>query len=101
MENEEKRDIVLNIGGQRIATKVANADVEARLRSIEAKFNQKWKFLKLGHPKKTEAELLAMMAFQYACYYFDTEERYKKRETDLHDFIKAFEDRMNAIIVDV
>lgn len=92
--------MTLTIAGKRIVTKIARKD-EAFLRMVERNFNSFWEQWRLMHPAKSVEELLAMAAFQYAMHYYTIEESNKKREAELLEFIKKYEQKLNAILLDV
>lgn len=100
MIDSEKQQMTLTIAGKRIVTKIARKD-EAFLRMVERNFNSFWEQWRLMHPAKNTEELLAMAAFQYAMHYYTIEENSKKREAELLEFIKKYEQKLNDILLDV
>lgn len=75
MENSEKIEMDINIGGQEISLSVP-ADRKERVANLEREMNSLFKTWRNTFPRKTEKELIAMIAYQYASYYQELTERY-------------------------
>lgn len=71
----------INIAGERLLITVPFASQNAVRRTekdIQTLYND-WRF---KFAKKSDAELLAMIVYQYAYYYNDLQERYDRATTD-------------------
>ena len=65
----------LNIGEQRISLTVPFAKQDF-VRDVESEVNSLYKKWRLAFPAKTNREILAMVAYQYASFYGELKERY-------------------------
>ncbi|HIU39025.1 MAG TPA: cell division protein ZapA [Candidatus Limisoma intestinavium] len=100
MYDKEKQNVTLNIAGEQVKT-VINRSEEEELRKIEKQVTGLWKQWKQMNPSKTDSQVLAMVAFQYAKLYYDELLAGEKREAALQSFIKTYEERLNKIVIDV
>ena len=50
---------------------------------------------------KSKEEILAMVAFQYAKLFYDVSAMNGKREAELLDFVKKYEEKLNNILLGV
>ena len=66
--NEEKVKMKLDIAGEAIMLSVPYSDQELT-RDTEAELNSLFHLWRKRFPEKTDRELLAMIAFQYASHY--------------------------------
>lgn len=65
----------LNIGDQRISLTVP-FDRQDFVRDVESKVDRLYRKWRLSFPSKTDREILAMVAYQFASYFSELKERY-------------------------
>lgn len=68
MKDSDKIKMYLNIGEQRISMTVPFANQDF-VREVEEKVDGLYHQWRIAFPKKTNREILTMVAFQYASYY--------------------------------
>lgn len=76
MNDSEKIKMYLNIGDQRISLTVPFARQEF-VRDVEADVDRLYARWRKTFPAKTDREILAMVAYQYASFYGELKERYE------------------------
>lgn len=76
MNDSEKVKMFLNIGDQRITLKVP-FDRQGFVRDVEAAIDRLYRRWRRQFPKMTDHEILAMVAYQYASFYGELNERYE------------------------
>lgn len=76
MDDSEKIKMNLNIGAQRIALSVP-FDRQEFVRDVEADVDGLYKRWRKAFPARTDREILAMVAYQYASFYAELRERYE------------------------
>ena len=79
MNDSEKIKMYLNIGEQRIALTVP-FDRQDFVRDVESDVDGLYRKWRLAFPAKSDREILAMVAYQYAKFYAELRER-KERPT--------------------
>lgn len=77
MNDSEKIKMYLNIGEQRIAL-TAPFDRQDFVRDVESDVDGLYRKWRLAFPAKSDREILAMVAYQYAKFYAELKERYDK-----------------------
>lgn len=75
MDNREKVKMKINIAGEHLLLTVPFSDQE-QTRDAEKNLNMLYETWRKRFPEKSEMELLAMIAFQYASYYEDLKRTY-------------------------
>lgn len=76
MNDSEKIKMFLNIGDRRITLKVP-FDRQGFVRDVEADIDRLYRRWRRQFPEKTDHEILAMVAYQYASFYGELKERYE------------------------
>lgn len=76
MNDSEKIKMYLNIGDQRISLTVPFERQEF-VRDVEADVDRLYARWRKAFPAKTDREILAMVAYQYASFYGELKERYE------------------------
>lgn len=76
MQNSEKVKIEISIGTTIVPLSVELDNVR-NVRDLEKELNNLFDMWRKDFPAKSEKELLAMIAYQYASYYSQLTERYK------------------------
>lgn len=66
----------LNIGDQRISLTVPYARQDF-VRDVETEVDKLYRKWRLNFPSKSDREILAMVAYQYASFYGELKERYE------------------------
>ncbi len=100
MIDPEKQQLTLRIAEEKIITVVPRKD-ELSLKRVEKEVNALWDRWKLMHPSRTKTQILAMMAFQYAKLYYDVAGESSRREKELKDFIREYEEKMDEILLQI
>lgn len=72
----EQIEMYLNIAGTQVPVKVPFDD-QNRVRDVEKQVNELYSTWRRKFKKKSDREILAMVAYQYARYYSDLMERYE------------------------
>lgn len=92
-KDTERIKMYVNIGEERISLKVAFdnqddvRDTEAHIRNLYSKWRKEF-------PQKTGAELLAMLAYQYASFYLEM----TKREKDAAETLEELDKRLDKML---
>lgn len=76
MQNSEKVKIEISVGATKVPLSV-ELDSVRKVRGLESELNNLFDTWRKDFPDKSEKELLAMIAYQYASYYAELTERYK------------------------
>jgi len=76
MNDSEKIKMYLNIGDQRISLTVPFARQDF-VRDTESEVDRLYRKWRKAFPAKTDREILAMVAYQYASFYGELKERYE------------------------
>lgn len=76
MNDSEKIKMYLNIGDQRISLTVPFARQEF-VRDVEEEVDRLYRKWRQTFPSKSDREVLAMVAYQYASFYGELKERYE------------------------
>lgn len=76
MKNSEKVKIYLNIGDQHISLNV-QSDRQEFVRGIESEVNELFLKWRRSFPAKSDREIFAMVAYQYASFYGELKELYE------------------------
>lgn len=76
MNDSDKIKMYLNIGEQRISLTVPFARQDF-VRDVEREVDSLYRKWRLSFPSKTDREILAMVAYQYASFYGELKERYE------------------------
>ena len=100
MFEPEKQRITLKIAQQQLKTQI-DRESEERIRKVEKEVNNLWNEWRQLYPSRTDAEILAMVAFQYAVLYYDEKAKNDTREASLMKFIKEYEEKLKKIVLDV
>lgn len=80
MDNtEQKIELEINIGDQPISLMVA-PERRKKVQDLETELNNLYRTWRMRFPRKTETELIAMIAYQYASYYQELTERYREAQ---------------------
>ena len=80
MDNtEQKIELEINIGDQPLSLMVT-PERRKKVQELETELNNLYKTWRLRFPRKTETELIAMIAYQYASYYQELTERYREAQ---------------------
>ena len=82
MNDSEKIKMYLNIGDQRISLTVPFERQEF-VRDVEADVDRLYARWRKAFPAKTDREILAMVAYQYASFYGELKERYEAAASPL------------------
>lgn len=82
MATPEKVKLEINIAGEPIQLTVPFQQQDS-IRDIEKTVNQLYSDWRVRFPKKNPTELMAMILFQYASYYFGLRTRYERLTDDL------------------
>jgi len=96
----DKLRVTFNIAEEELKT-VINREDEESLRLVEREVAELWRKWRSQNPTRTKGQILAMIAFQYAKLYYDESAENRRRESELTDFVKTYEDRLNDIVLDV
>lgn len=80
--DKDKVKIEINIAGEFIILTVPYEQQDT-IRRYEKSINGLYSDWRLKFPKKTPGELMAMLLFQYASYYFELDDRQKRLSDDL------------------
>lgn len=97
MNEPEKITMNLNIGGCAIALTVAYKQQEF-VRDVESKVNDLYTRWRHDFPKKTDREVLAMVAYQFASHYSELTDRYvaaTEKARRCLDIIDSLDDHEN------
>ncbi len=86
MDDSEKIKMYLNIGDQRISLSVPFARQDF-VRDVEADVDRLYAKWRKAFPAKTDREILAMVAYQYASFYGELKERYETALAKAQDCI--------------
>lgn len=96
MNTSDKVKMEINIAGEHLSVTVP-FDRQNAVRDTERHVASMFSTLRLRFPKKSEQEILAMVAYQYASYYDELQELYDKSvraaellEEDLDNDFKGF-----------
>lgn len=74
MKETDDIDIDINIAGQPLELTVP-FNTQEKVRAVEAHIASLYKKWRGLYPRKSRQELMAMLAYQYASYYFSMKER--------------------------
>lgn len=77
MKEAEKTKMFLNIGDQRISLTVP-FDRQEFVRETEKEVDGLYRKWRLNFPAKSDKEIFAMVAYQYATFYGELKERYQR-----------------------
>lgn len=77
MDGMEEIKMTLNIGGTRIALTVPFTRQDF-VRDVEGEVNRLYHSWRHQFAGRTDREIMAMMAYQFASYYYELRERYKQ-----------------------
>lgn len=77
MNDSEKVNMFLNIGDQRISLTVP-FDRQDFVRNVEGKVEQLYRKWRQAFQSKTDKEIMAMVAYQFASHYSELKERYEQ-----------------------
>lgn len=91
MEESEKIKMYLNIGDQRI-TLTAPFDRQDFVRHTEREVDSLYRKWRKAFPAKSERELLAMVAYQYASFYGELLERYESASAKADECLLLLQD---------
>lgn len=80
----------LNIGEQRISLTVPFANQDF-VREVEEKVDGLYRQWRISFPSKTNREILAMVAYQYASYYEELRARHKEALSDAEECLQMIE----------
>lgn len=94
MNDSEKIKILLNIGDQRIYLTVPFARQEFA-RDVEADVDALYRKWRREFPAKTDREILAMIAYQYASYYGELKERYETAAQKAQNCLSSLDAHLN------
>ena len=92
MNDTEKTKMNLNIGGNRISVTVPFSSQDF-VRDVEESVNKLYDSWRREFPKKSDREVLAMVAYQYASHYAELVERHSKAMS-LTDKARQIADRI-------
>ena len=76
MTDAENVNLELNIGGVRVPVAVPRQNLSA-VKDTEQELRELYDTWRSRFPSKTTQELLAMIAYQYARYYYELKDRYQ------------------------
>lgn len=74
MNDSDKIKMFLNIGDQQISYN-SPYDRQEFVRDVERRFESLYRKWRLSFPSRTDHEILAMVAFQFASYFYELKER--------------------------
>ena len=77
MESTEKIKMYLNIGGSQIAVTVPFSQQDT-VRDVEKQVNDLYTSWRHQFSKKTDREIMAMVAYQFANFYMDLSQRVER-----------------------
>lgn len=95
MNDSDKIKIYLSIGGQRVSLTVPFNRQEFA-REVEAGVDRLYSRWRKAFPAKTDNEILAMVAYQYASFYGELKERYEKATAKASECLSRLEDEPSA-----
>ena len=98
MIDPEKQQVTLKIANLQIKTTIYRKEEES-LRYVEREVNNLFNNWTIRNPMKSKEEILAMVAFQYAKLFYDVSAMNGKREAELLDFVKKYEETLNTILL--
>lgn len=89
MNDSDKIKITITIAGERIPLTVPG-DKRGIVRQTEREVSDLFTEWRRNYPQKTDMEILAMVAYQYASFYRDLKNRYE----DARDLALGINDRL-------
>lgn len=90
MSSTEKIKMTLNIGGTPIAVTVPFENQEF-VREVEESVDNLYKIWRHDFPTRTDREVLAMVAYQFASYYNELRIRYTSASQKAENCIRALD----------
>ncbi len=93
MNDKEKIKMYLNIGGCQVPVTVPGSQQEF-VRDVESQVESLYSNWRREFTKRTDREILAMVAYQFASHYTELRQRYN-RASGLVDECSAILDRVN------
>jgi hypothetical protein len=90
MNDSEKIKMNLNIGDQRITLTVPVARKEFA-RNVESDVDKLYRKWRQAFPKKTDREIFAMVAYQYATFYGELKELYDSAAVKAADCLRQLD----------
>lgn len=99
MNDSDKIIMTLNIGDQRIQMSSPFARQEF-VRVVESEVDGLYRKWRKKFPAKDDSELLAMVAYQFASFYYELKERYEKATDIAIDCLKQIEEDPVASEID-
>ena len=86
MDDSDKVNIQINIAGEMLQLAVPFGEQET-VRETERKITGLYDDWRRRFPKKNQTQLLAMIAYQYASYYFALAQRQHKAASELEQLV--------------
>lgn len=91
---KDKTNIEIKIGKEHLKLTV-DFDQQLRVRDTEHAIARLYDTWRKRFPQRSEPQLLAMIAYQYASFYAELRDRDKQAEIDINDCLEALEDIIN------
>lgn len=91
MNDSEKVKMYLNIGDQRISLTAPFARQDF-IRDTESEVDRLYRKWRKAFPAKTDREILAMVAYQYASFYGELKERYEAAAEKAEECLRHLEE---------
>lgn len=99
MKDSDKVKMYLNIGEQRISLTVPFANQDF-VREVEEKVDGLYRQWRISFPGKTNREILAMVAYQYASYYEELRARHADALADAEECLRLIDEDLNSSMAD-
>lgn len=96
MKESDKIVMYLNIGDQRITVTVPYGRQDF-VRGIEKKVDDHFRKWRLSFPNKTDREILAMVAYQYALFYGELQERYDTATAKAEECLRSIDAELSTL----
>lgn len=95
MDDSDKVNIQINIAGEMLQLAVP-FDEQESVRETERKITGLYDDWRRRFPKKTQSQLLAMIAYQYASYYFSLAQRQHETAAELEQLAATVESALGS-----
>lgn len=89
---KETKHITIQIAGLRTFGLDISPDNEAKMRQVERQVNKLWAEWCEDFPHKSPQDILAMVTFQYARYYYGLLDKVNDSEAKVTEFEKMLDD---------
>ena len=94
---KEIKHITIQIAGQRTFNLDISPDNEGQMRQVEREVNKLWAKWCGDFPNKSPLDILAMVTFQYARYYYGLLDKVN----DSEEKVTEFERMLDGILLDI